>query len=100
MSSGQGAVCKATLKYLKDVNGVLAQAKEHSKAGLYYEAGAINWETAVVVTVSDASFAQETEHEPDGNMKPHRTQKAFINLLVDNSVSGGGLQVIGKQNHL
>jgi len=37
----------------------------------------------VVVTISDASFAQETVVEADGNEKPHRTQKAFMIMLVD-----------------
>ena len=51
-----------------------------------FEAGAISWEDAIVVTVSDASFAQETVFEPDGKEKPHRTQKAFINLLVNPNI--------------
>ena len=36
-----------------------------------------------MVTVSDASFAQETVVDPNGTEKPHRTQKAYINLLVN-----------------
>ena len=31
----------------------------------------------------DASFAQETVVEPNGAEKPHRTQKAFMDLLVN-----------------
>ena len=44
---------------------------------------AISWVDAVVVSVTDASFARETVIEADGTEKPHRTQKAFMNLLVD-----------------
>ena len=32
-------------------------------------------------------FAQETVIEADGKVKPHRTQKAFMNLLVDPSIT-------------
>ena len=42
----------------------------------------MNWDTAITVTVIYASFAQETVFEPDGTEKPHRIQKAFMNLLV------------------
>eukprot|EP00973_Karenia_brevis_P095831 12429288-Karenia_brevis.AAC.1 len=43
----------------------------------------MSWDTVIVVTVTDASFANETVIEADGTEKPHRTQKAFMNLLVD-----------------
>ena len=39
------------------------------------------------MSVTDASFAQETVIEFDGKIKPHRTQKAFMNLLVDPSIT-------------
>ena len=68
---------------MKETNQALAQAKEHSNAGLVFHTDAIRWETALVVSVTDASFAQETVIEPDGTEKPHRTQKVFLNLLVD-----------------
>ena len=71
------------MKDLKDVNFALAQALEYSDCGILFRSDAISWDTAIVVTVTDASFAQETVIEADGNVKPHRTQKAFMNLLVD-----------------
>ena len=83
VSAGQGAVCRATVKDLKLINEALAQAKKHSKAGSWFEAGAISWDTAIVVTVSEASFAQERVQEADGTEKPHRTEQAFSNLLAD-----------------
>ena len=47
----------------------------------------------MIVTITDASFAQEMVHEPDDKEKPHRTQKAFMNLIVNpeilNQDSGG-----------
>ena len=61
----------------------MEQAKEFSETGLYFGSKSLSWETAIVVSVTDASFAQETINEPDGQVKPHRTQKAFMNLLVN-----------------
>ena len=89
VSSGQGAVTKATIKDMKETNLALDQAKEHSEKGLIFRSDAISWNTAVVVTVTDASFAQETIIEGDGTEKPHRTQKAFMNLLVDPKILTG-----------
>ena len=86
-SKGQSAVSKATVKDLKDTNQVLGQAKDYADRELFYDSKAISWTDAVVVTVSDASFAQETIIEPDGKMKPHRTQKAFMILLVDPKIT-------------
>ena len=83
VSAGQGAVCRATLKDLKETNLALDQAKEYSDQGILWRSDAVSWDTAIIVTVTDASFAQETVNEPDGTVKPHRTQKAFMNLLVD-----------------
>jgi hypothetical protein len=83
----QGAVCKATVKDLKETNAAVDQAHKYADQGLTYNARSISWETAIVVSVTDASFAQETVIEPNGLEKPHRTQKAFMNLLVDPSIT-------------
>ena len=74
----QGAVSKATVQDLKDTNLALEQALEHSGLGLVFKPDAISWETAIVVSVTDASFANETVIEPDVIEKPHRAQKAFM----------------------
>ena len=79
----QGAVSKAEIKDLKETNIALQQALEYSDKGIVFRSDAISWATAIVVSVTDASFAQETVIEPNGNIKPHRTQKAYMNLLVD-----------------
>ena len=71
------------MKDLKETNQSLGQARDYSNEGILFRSNAISWDTAMVVTVTDASFAQETVIEPDGKEKPHRTQKAFMNLLVD-----------------
>ena len=87
MSKGQGAVTKATLKDLKETNMAVDRAMEYSEKGIIFRSDAVSWDTAIVVTVSDASFAQETVIEHDGTEKPHRTQKAFVILLVDPDIT-------------
>ena len=66
---------------MKKVNEALAQAQEYSHIGLVFRSDAISWENASVISITDASFAQETVIDPDGQIKPHRTQHAFMNLL-------------------
>ena len=83
VSKLQGAVSKARLKDLKETNFALEQVQLHSEVCLKFRHDAISWDNAMVVTVTDASFAAETIIEPDGTEKPHRTQKAFMILLCD-----------------
>ena len=47
---------------------------------------AVPWDTAVVFTVSDVIFEQETLIETDGKKKLRRTQNAFVMLLVDTDI--------------
>ena len=93
VSKMQGVVSKAKVKDLKEANQVLDTAREYKSDGLIFRSDAISWTDAIVVTVSDASFAQETFIEHDGNEKPHRTQKAYMILLchpdiLDNDNAG------------
>jgi hypothetical protein len=82
----QGVVSKAKVKDLKETNQALAQAQEYSEEGIVFHSNAFSWDNCIVVSVTDASFAQETVIEHDGKEKPHRTQKAFMNLLVDPAI--------------
>jgi hypothetical protein len=83
VSKLQGVVSKAKIKDLKETNQAVGMAKEDSHIGITYKSDAISWDNCVVVTVSDASFCQETVIEPNGTEKAHRSQKAFMVLLVD-----------------
>ena len=58
----QGAVSKAAIKDLKETNGALEQALEHSKKGIIFRSDAISWKTAIVVSITDASFAQDVQN--------------------------------------
>ena len=61
----------------------LQQARDHYESGITFRSNAVSWDNCVAVSVTDASFAQETVIEHDGKEKFHRTQKAFMVLLVD-----------------
>ncbi len=71
------------MKDLRECNQAVEKARGNSDKGVIWESNAVCWDTAMVVTISDASFAQETVIESDGKEKPHRTQKAIMILLVD-----------------
>jgi hypothetical protein len=83
VSKGQSVVSKATIKDLKEANQAVEKAHEYSEKGIIWSSDAVSWDTAFVLTISDASFAQETVIEGDGKEKPHRTQKAYMIMLVD-----------------
>ena len=101
VSRGQGVVTKATLKDLKEANQAVDKAHVYSEKGMIWDSNAISWDTAVVVTISDAIFAQETVIEGDGKEKPHRTQKAFMIMMVDPDILSkdtAGCHVMGIES--
>ena len=71
---------KNKLKDVKETNQALNMTEQNADIGLTYHSWAINWDNAIVVKVTDASFAQETEYEADGKEKSHRTQKACTTM--------------------
>ena len=85
-SNGQGAVCRATVQDLKNANAAVGKCKLYSTKGLHYKAGAIDWSTAVLVTISDASFAQDQYVDSQGNVKIHRSQIGRVHVLAEPSI--------------
>ena len=71
---------KATIKDLKTANKVLEFALETSTEGLYYKAGAISWDDAVVATITDASFGNE-EEIVNGAVEGGRSQQGYVLCL-------------------
>ena len=71
---------KATIKDLKTANKVLEFALETSTEGLYYKAGAISWDDAVVATITDASFGNE-EEIVNGEVEGGRSQQGYLLFL-------------------
>ena len=64
----------AQVKDLQFANKTLQQAKEHSDKGLFFKARAFDWHKAVIVTITDASFAGE-KLVVDDKVFPRRSQK-------------------------
>ena len=73
VSRGQSAVSQATIQDLKWTNEAVKKCREGSHLGLIFKAQAIDWNKAVLVTIIDASFAQESETDINGNKKEHRS---------------------------
>ena len=65
VSKLQGVLSKATVGDLKEANQALHAAKEDSHVGIIFHSDAISWDSDIVVTVTNASFAQEVIIEPN-----------------------------------
>jgi len=50
-------------------NEAVKRCVDNSETGMIFQAGRINWDTAVMVTITDASFAQESYTDLQGNTK-------------------------------
>ena len=81
VSKGQSCQAKATLDEMKAANEAVKKMMAYSDTGLYYRAGVLTWNSAVLVTITDASFAQESYEDDKGRTKLHRSQKARMHLL-------------------
>ena len=86
MSRGQSAVSRATVQDLKWTNEAVKRCRDGSHIGLVFKAGAFDWKKAALVTIVDASFAQESETDVKGNKKEHRSQIARVTALVDPTI--------------
>ena len=70
----QSRMKEATVKDLKDCNQVLEYAQQNSSIGLFFSGSGPNWADSILVTITDASFANEEQH---------KSQKGVLHLLVD-----------------
>ena len=70
------AVSRATVQELKWTNEAVKKCQAGSHIGLVFKAKAFKWKKAVLVSIIDASFAQESETDVKGNRKDHRSQIA------------------------
>ena len=78
---------RATIQDLKRTNEAVAKCREGSSIGLVFQAGTVDWNNAAIVTITDASFAQEEETDEKGDKKHHRSQIARMSALVHPSSS-------------
>ena len=60
----------------------MEEAKKDASRGLTYPAKILDWDNAMLVTISDASFAAETKRE-NGKVLPRRSQKGRVTVSTD-----------------
>jgi hypothetical protein len=85
VSQMQSVVCRAKVRDLKDANKVLEYAIRTADRGLTFRADAIDWNTCVMLVISDASHAQETEGREE-----HRSQGGRVIALGSPEAIEGG----------
>jgi hypothetical protein len=86
----QSSISGARVKHLDEANKTLQLAISGADRGLYYKARAIDWDKAVLVTVTDASWAGEKLLIED-RVYPRRSQQGTITLLADPAIWQGDI---------
>ncbi len=67
---------------MRDCNKVLEYAHETSSQGIHFASEGIDWDEAVVCTITDASFCNETVEVEDNVLEPGRSQQGYIVALA------------------
>jgi hypothetical protein len=76
----QSTVSAAMVKHLMQCNKVLQEAQATSEVGLYFKAGVMDFETSILISISDASWAGE-EKIIDEKVFPRRSQYGRFQCL-------------------
>ena len=79
-SKMQSVVSTALVKHLVSCNKILHHAISTSSRGLFFKAGAFDFNSAILVTISDASWANE-DRIVDDKIFPRRSQYGRFNCL-------------------
>ena len=98
----QSVVATAQVKHLEQCNKVLQDAKATATRGLFFKANAFDFNEALLVTVTDASWANEKKII-DGHIYPRRSQFGRINALGSPDLwdgDDGCLHIIGWKSGL
>ena len=77
----QSVCTKATLKDLVFANKTVADAKEFSNHGIFYQAGILDFNNCILCTISDASWSNEKQLVK-GKLEPLRSQRARMTVLA------------------
>ena len=81
VSKLQSVAGKGFVKDMRECNKVLEYAQQHSSEGIFFSSSGITWDDAVVCTITDASFCNETV-VIDGVSEPGRSQQGYIVCLA------------------
>ena len=81
VSKLQSVAGNGCIKDLRECNKVLEYAQETSSEGIHFASEGISWDDAVVCSISDASFCNETVLI-DGFPEPGRSQQGYVTCLA------------------
>ena len=81
VSKLQSVAGNGCIKDIRECNKVLEFAQQNSDEGIFFSSEGITWDEAVVTTITDASFCNETI-EIDGIPEPGRSQQGYIICLA------------------
>ena len=70
---------RVTKKSLRECNKVVKYAREHADRGLTFKSGVIDWNNMVIISITDASWAEEVD--PDTG-EPHRSLGGRLTALA------------------
>jgi hypothetical protein len=103
MSKLQSVVATAQVKHLEHCNRVLHEAIATSDRGIFFKAKAFEFERALLLTITDASWAGE-ELVHDDRVFPRRSQYGRILALADPNLwdksESGYMHIIGYKSAL
>lgn len=98
----QSVCASAKVKYLLEANKVLQMAIAGANDGLYFKAGAFEWKDAVLCSITDASWANETKVQGD-QVFPRRSQMGRFTVLAGPDIWNGeksNFHVIGWKSNM
>jgi hypothetical protein len=85
VSKLQTVAGKGHIKDMREANKVLEFALNSSEQGVYFASTGIDWDDAVVCTITDASFCNESV-EVNGVMEGNRSQQGYLVCLAPGGI--------------
>lgn len=89
----QARLMQATIFACRDCNRVLTNAKDTSGVGIRICSNGVNWDDAMVCTITDASFYNEARNTRGGKQE-HRSQQGYVVALASPDVIVGQLATV------
>ena len=80
----------AQVKHLIDANKLLHHALQDRDKGIFYAKGAMKFESAIILSINDASHAASVEAIGEGVVAGHRSQSGRLLALADPSFATTG----------
>lgn len=89
VSKLQSRCDSATIRDPIYANDAVQEAKQHASHGMVCRSDAVDWKNMILVTISDASWSNETEY-PKGKPQKHRSQRARMTVFGKSRRLGKG----------